>query len=220
MVSLTIDVTISAYGDLSYTTWGFSLTFIGAILAAFKGILTNVLQSKIDRPCAPILVTPNSLDSKAYVNSPSKLHLALHPLDLLSRLSTLACIQCLLCARVSGELNVILSHPSIYLTSNQVVALGLNGFIAFGLNVVSFYANGKTSPVSMSVAGESNLQILATPYVLIIYKANVKQVLTILFAVFFFNLSLSPLNSLGVFLSLVGGAWYGRLEYNEKKPPT
>jgi hypothetical protein len=111
---------------------------------------------------------------------------------------------------------MILSHPSVYLSSSQILALGLNGFIAFGLNVVSFYANGKTSPVSMSVAGESSLQVSETLYILIIYKANIKQVLTILFAVFFFELSLSPLNSLGIFLSLVGGAWYGRLEYNEK----
>jgi hypothetical protein len=37
--------------------------------------------------------------------------------------------------------------------STAILALTVNGAIAFGLNYVSFTANGKTSPLMMCVAG-------------------------------------------------------------------
>ncbi|KAG8925750.1 UAA transporter [Tulasnella sp. 417] len=47
--------------------------------------------------------------------------------------------------------------------------------------------------------------------------ANVKQVLTILLAMYMFYLTITPANSIGIVLTLAGGAWYGALEYEEKK---
>lgn len=48
-------------------------------------------------------------------------------------------------------------------------------------------------------------------------SANVKQVLTILCAVLMFNLNITMLNSLGIALTLIGGALYARVEYMEKQ---
>ena len=85
------------------------------------------------------------------------------------------------------------------MTSGRALALAANGFLAFALNVVSFTANKKVGALSITVA------------------ANVKQVLTILFAVFLFHLTITPVNALGIILTLVGGAWYASVEYQEKK---
>jgi len=46
--------------------------------------------------------------------------------------------------------------------------------------------------------------------------ANVKQVLTILCAVVIFDLTITPANGLGIFLTLIGGALYARAELKEK----
>lgn len=40
------------------------------------------------------------------------------------------------------------------MTRHRAMALAINGAIAFGLNVVSFTANKKTSALTMTVAGE------------------------------------------------------------------
>lgn len=39
-------------------------------------------------------------------------------------------------------------------------------------------------------------------------KGNVKQVLTIVLSVIIFNLRITPLNGVGILLTLAGGAWY------------
>lgn len=64
-------------------------------------------------------------------------------------------------AWTSGELERVRDYSAEKLTRNGVIALMVNGFIAFLLNVVSFSANKKTSALTMTVA------------------ANVKQVLTV-----------------------------------------
>jgi len=75
----------------------------------------------------------------------------------------------------------------------------MNGCIAFGLNIVSFTANKKAGALSMTVA------------------ANIKQVLTILVAVFMFELNITSMNGVGILFTLVGGAWYGYVGYEEKR---
>ncbi|KAG8951055.1 UAA transporter [Tulasnella sp. 424] len=47
--------------------------------------------------------------------------------------------------------------------------------------------------------------------------ANVKQILTVLLAMYMFHLTITPANSISIALALAGGAWYGALEYEEKK---
>ncbi|KAF7795208.1 hypothetical protein EIP86_006358 [Pleurotus ostreatoroseus] len=137
-------------------------------------------------------------------------------------MSPLAFVQCVAYAHISGELDRLrrlsagahMHSPPHNGTSidapyerapyvghmdfAKIFVLLINGCIAFGLNIVSFSANGKVGALSMTVA------------------ANVKQVLTILCAVFLFNLTVSPTNATGIIVTLLGGAWYAYEEYTAK----
>lgn len=147
------------------------MTLLGTALAAVKTVVTNRIQ--VGR-------------------------LKLHPLDLLLRMSPLAFVQTIIYAYVTGELGRVRKFGATEMTTNMFMGLLMNGIIAFGLNIVSFTANKKTSALTMTVA------------------ANVKQVLTIVLAVFLFHLTITPLNSIGILLTLIGGAWYARIEMLEK----
>lgn len=101
------------------------------------------------------------------------------------------------------------------MTGAKAGALGVNGALAFALNVVSFSANGRVGPVTMSVAGTfTNVSCGISAY---ICTGNMKQVLTILFAVLIFDLTITRMNALGIVVTLVGGAWYAVVEYQEKR---
>ncbi|BGP15878.1 hypothetical protein JCM10213v2_003868 [Rhodosporidiobolus nylandii] len=171
LVPVVMGVVFATYGDYSFTAWGFILTLLGTLLAALKTIITNRVQ--VGR-------------------------LKLHPLDLLVRMSPLAFMQCVFFGWWSGELDRVREYGATEMTKHKAIALAMNGAIAFGLNVVSFTANKKTSALTMTVA------------------ANVKQVLTIVLAVLIFNVALNPTNLLGISLTLAGGAWYAKVELNEK----
>lgn len=123
----------------------------------------------------------------------------LHPLDLLLRMSPLAFIQCVIFGWYTGELERVRRFGALEMTSNRAFALLINGIIAFGLNVVSFTANKKSGPLTMTVA------------------ANVKQVLTMGLAVMIFNLHITAFNGVGIFLTVAGGAWYAAIEYTEQQ---
>jgi hypothetical protein len=116
---------------------------LGTLLAAIKTIYTSIIQSSPSSSSQPppafrCLVPPR---------------LQLHPLDLLTRMAPLAFIQCVILSHMSGELEQIRRWSARELTPWTAVALGLNGAIAFGLNIVSFTANKKAGPLSMTVAG-------------------------------------------------------------------
>ncbi|KAF8208197.1 triose-phosphate transporter family-domain-containing protein [Mycena galopus ATCC 62051] len=174
LIPVIAGVGLATFGDYYFSYTGFFLTLLGTILAALKTIFTNVLQ------------TPKTT-SRLYFSN---------PFDLLFLLSPLALVQCLLLAHFTGEL----AHVRAYEMSRfQLIALLLNGCIAFGLNVVSFSANRRVGALGMTVA------------------ANVKQVLTIVCAVGIFNLTITKLNAVGIILTLVGGAWYAWIEFIEKQ---
>lgn len=116
--------------------------------------------------------------------------LKLHPLDLLLRMSPLAFIQTMIYSYLTGEMALVTEFCRTKMTMSVFMALLLNGILAFFLNVVSFTANKKTSALTMTVAG------------------NVKQVLSIVLAVMIFNLDITFMNSIGILLTLAGGAWY------------
>ncbi|KXN85609.1 Triose phosphate/phosphate translocator, chloroplastic [Leucoagaricus sp. SymC.cos] len=79
----------------------------------------------------------------------------------------------------------------------SIAGLVTNALMAFALNVVSFHANRKVGALGISVA------------------ANVKQVLTILSSVVLFNLTITRMNAFGILLTLIGGAWYARVDLRE-----
>ncbi|KZT04907.1 TPT-domain-containing protein [Laetiporus sulphureus 93-53] len=201
-------VALATYGDYYFTIWGLLLTLLGTFLAALKTIYTNVLQS------APPLTsssntrrTPTTSMRGALLVPP---RLALHPLDLLTRTSPLACALCLVYAYFSGELGRVrhsFAEEGVAGWARLLVLLG-NGTIAFGLNVVSLSANKRIGALNMTVAAWYDLMASHT--------ANVKQALTILCAVSLFQLTITPLNALGICVTLAGGAWYAWVEYLAK----
>ncbi|KAI0768172.1 TPT-domain-containing protein [Trametes elegans] len=194
-----LGVILATYGDYYFTTLGLLLTLLGTILAALKTIYTNVLQSP---PTSSVTLTRRPLThiiASSLLLPPS---LNLHPLDLLTRMSPLAFIQCVAYAYLSGEFARMRAPPTDMQGApacgwHFLLLLG-NGCIAFGLNVVSFTANGKVGALNMTVA------------------ANIKQVLTIALAVAVFNLTITRTNAIGILITLLGGAWYAAVEYRAK----
>ncbi|EPQ51849.1 TPT-domain-containing protein [Gloeophyllum trabeum ATCC 11539] len=198
LIPVIVGVGFATYGDYYFTTWGLILTLFGTFLAALKTIFTNVLQSPPISPLSPSTPAaspPPKFTMRSFL--PPRLHL--HPLDLLTRMSPLAFIQCVLYAQLSGELDRVKEYSAREMTGMRAATLLVNGAIAFGLNIVSFTANKKAGPLSMTVA------------------ANVKQVLTIALAMFIFHLPPSMTNTLGIVLTLLGGAWYAATGYEEKR---
>ncbi|KAG0225756.1 UAA transporter [Actinomortierella wolfii] len=179
LIPLLLGVYMATVGDYSYTTMGFILTVLGTILAAVKTVVTNRIQ--VGR-------------------------LQLHPLDLLLRMSPLAFVQTVIFSWMRGELEAVIAFSRSQMSYKLVLALLVNGVIAFFLNYVSFTANKKTSALTMTVA------------------ANVKQVLSIVVAVTVFDTVIGFLNGLGIVLTLLGGAFYSYVDLQEKnkrmRPPT
>lgn len=119
-------VGFSTYGDYGWTNWGLFLTLLGTLLAALKTVVTNMML--VGR-------------------------LKLNPLDLLMRMSPMAFVQCVVYSWYSGEMARVREYGATQMTQSKAIALAINGVIAFGLNVVSFTANKKTSALTMTVAG-------------------------------------------------------------------
>jgi hypothetical protein len=187
LIPVMVGLGFATYGDYYATVWGLLLTLLGTFLAALKTIFTNVLQS-------------NSAHIPSKSSSPLlPPALSLHPLDLLTRMCPLAFIQCVFYALLNGELDQVREWSSHEMTWFKAAGLLVNGCIAFGLNVVSFTANKKAGALSMTVA------------------ANIKQVLTILSAVLLFDLDITLMNGAGIIFTLAGGAWYGYVDYEEKR---
>jgi drug/metabolite transporter (DMT)-like permease len=168
-----IGVGLSTYGDYHFTTWGFTLTLVGAALAALKTIMTHIIQT------APFATQPNEEQPKYCIYSPigpvticsallsrfRRHRLKLHPLDLLTHLSRLALVQCITYAYFFGEISLVLERSSCSGVLWQIVLISGNGIVACALNIVSFEANRRSGALSMGIAGYSSLTIcLALSY--------------------------------------------------------
>ncbi|KAI9783451.1 MAG: UAA transporter [Peltula sp. TS41687] len=167
LIPVIAGVGFATYGDYYCTPLGFLLTLLGAVIAAVKTIVTNRIQTGT---------------------------LRLPALEILYRMGPLAFGQSILYAYVTGEVSdfkreVFNGHLSI----NTFLLILINGLTSFGLNVVSFTANKKTGPLTMTVA------------------ANVKQILTIVLSTVLFRLKVGVWNTFGIFLTLLGGIWYAKV---------
>jgi drug/metabolite transporter (DMT)-like permease len=229
IVVVVFGVGLSTYGDYYFTAWGFTLTLVGTVLAALKTIMTHKIQQTV-----PLVTQPKEAQPKSYcIYIPirpvakfsallSRFHrhrLQLHPLDLLTHLSRLALVQCVAYAYLFGEISLVLGRsPHSYSgVLWKIILISGNGIVACALNIVSFEANRRSGVLSMGVAGYSpsiiRLRCRTEPH---FWLANVKQILTVLCAVWFFHLNVTPLNVLGIMLTLLGGGWYTMIEYHAK----
>ncbi|KZV75715.1 hypothetical protein PENSPDRAFT_647011 [Peniophora sp. CONT] len=157
--------------------------------------------------------------------------LALHPLDLLARMSPLACLLCLALAWSSGELAAerhALSPPqSVY------DATSANNWTFSGDSDVEVTVRGAswrwmwdimTLAVTLAVNAGIAFALNVTSFeanrragaVAMGVASNVKQALTVLAALALFDFSLAGPGLAGVALTLGGGALYARVERGER----
>lgn len=126
--------------------------------------------------------------------------LKLSAMEVLFRMSPLAAIQCLVYAAGSGEIQAFRA-----LWSGGVFTTGLLNFIvanaamAFGLNLVSFQTNKVAGALTISVTG------------------NLKQCLTIVLGIVLFNVKIALLNGAGIFIAVLGAAYYSKVELDRKR---
>jgi hypothetical protein len=137
LIPVVCGVGLATYGEYHFTLAGFLITFLGVILASFKTISTHLLQT--------------STGSRSLLKT--KCNWSWTPLDILYLMSPLSFIQCVALAWLSGELDSVRVYSATNMDSQKLAVLGMNGMIAFGLNVVSFTASGKSGAVTMTVAG-------------------------------------------------------------------
>ncbi|KAL9610203.1 MAG: hypothetical protein Q9167_005080 [Letrouitia subvulpina] len=164
-----LGVILASYGDLYATLLGFSMTLIGTLLAAVKTVATNRLQT-------------------------AGLHFG--ALELLYRMSPIACVQSLVMAYFCGEIQQFQDFAAVpgQFRLQEVMILLVNGVIAFALNVASFETNRCAGALTMTIA------------------ANVKQVLTVVLSISIWRIQVGLMNACGIVITLIGGAWYGRVE--------
>lgn len=126
--------------------------------------------------------------------------LKLSAMEVLFRMSPLAAIQCLVYAAGSGELSKFqVSTSEGVFTTGLLLAIVANAAMAFGLNLVSFQTNKVAGALTISVTG------------------NVKQCLTIILGIVLFNVRIALLNGAGIFIAVLGAAYYSKVELDRKR---
>lgn len=117
-------------------------------------------------------------------------------------MAPLAALQSLGYAVITGEMGHFVTFVNDGgLSTNLVLALLGNGFLAFLLNITSFQTNKIAGALTLTVCG------------------NVKQCLTVLLGVLLFNVQVGLLNGIGMLIALCGAAWYSKVEIDAKKAP-
>lgn len=193
MVPLVGGVGLATFGDYHFTVQGFSLTSLGVLLAAVKSIASNQLMTG---------------------------NLRLPALEVLYLMSPHAALQSILCAFISGEVDIVRSifEKQGVIESGLLAILLLNALMAFMLNVISFYTN--------KVAGQCHElcytwhTLIGIPGALTISVcANLKQVTTILLGIVMFKVVVSPVHGIGMIVAFFGAAWYSKVELDKRRVP-
>ena len=126
--------------------------------------------------------------------------LALSAMEVLFRMSPLAATQCLFYAYASGEFTGFQVAAAEGVFDGQFLfSIICNGIMAFSLNIVSFQTNKVAGALTVSVCG------------------NLKQCLTILLGIVLFNVTVTPLNGVGMFITVLGAAYYSKVELDRKR---
>jgi hypothetical protein len=172
MIPLILGVGLATFGDYFFTLGGFLITLVGVVLASTKTVVTNRLMTG---------------------------SLALSPLELLTRMSPLAALQCFIYAITNGELQEVLSSSrSGTMSTTFLIAVLGNSAVACLLNGVSFQTNKLAGALTMSICG------------------NLKQCLTIVLGITLFSVQLTPLNVHGLVIAAGGAAWYSAVELRQR----
>ncbi|GAA6049718.1 hypothetical protein JCM3770_004425 [Rhodotorula araucariae] len=143
-----------------------------------------------------LLLTTKSLLLTHYLQS----RLALHPLDILARMSPLSALHCLVFALANGEPRRLWRFvQGREFTGAHVAEVALNGVLSFSAVALGLVAEKKTRAPAMAIT------------------THAAQATTILSSVLLFGLRLSPLNFLGVALTLGGGVLYALWDARDKE---
>lgn len=147
LVPVIAGVGLATYGDYAATVAGFSMTLLGAFLAAVKTVTTNRIQTG---------------------------NLRLSAMELLHRMSPLALLQSLIFAYYFGEMAAFHNHTlkQDHVDLRLAPMLAINGALAFGLNIISFSANKKAGALTMTVAANVK-QILSIVLAVAFFKLEV-----------------------------------------------
>lgn len=203
LLLILLGISFTSHSEPSWTSLGSLLTCSSVVLASAKSLVTNKLL----------------LSSEGY---------SLHPLEVLSRMSQWGMLHCLLFAIVNGELGrfgTFLVGPE--LTWEHMAVVALNGSVSFLVVLVGLQAEKRTRAPAKDIF--SKLSRFRSPRMVrdagagadclpLLFAGYAAQAFTIVTAAFLFGLQLSPMNFVGVFVTLAGGVMYARFEADDVPP--
>lgn len=198
-----------------------------ALLAVFLGVaLTSHNEDYLSLGsllliASAVLLSAKSLLLTYYLQA----RLNLHPLDCLARMSPLSAVHCLVFALANGEPRRLWRFvQGQEFTRAHVAQVALNGVLSFAAVALALVAEKKTRAPAMAITSASSfflssrsapdleLTRAASPL-----AAHAAQATTILSSVLLFGLRLSPLNFLGVAVTLGGGVLYALWDARDKE---
>lgn len=165
VICVCIGVCLATYGKLKGHVFGVVVGFASCLVSSGKSVVAAVLLKKKDDKDAPLL--------------------------LLHQMSLFSTVQLLIVSSLSGEVSSLLQHApwSGYLGN----LLLLNGMTAFALNFTNFALTQRTSPLSVTIAG------------------NFKNNLTIVIAALLFHTHFLPINIVGSVVAMISVFTYSLL---------
>lgn len=166
MISISIGVAIAAYGEAKFDTWGVFLQLGAVGVEATRLVLIQILLTSKG-------ITLNPITSLYYVAP--------------------CCLAFLFLPWVFVEFPVLKANYSSF--NFDYLVFGTNSLCAFGLNLAVFLVVGKTSALTMNVAGV------------------VKDWLLIAFSWSVIKDSVTAVNLIGYGLAFLGVAYYNRLKW-------
>ncbi|KAL2897859.1 hypothetical protein RDABS01_039641 [Bienertia sinuspersici] len=170
MVSISVGVGIAAYGEAKFDLYGVILQLGALIFEATRLVLIQIL-----------------LTSKG---------IQLNPITSLYYIAP-CCLICLTVPWLFVEFPILREKSGGF--EFDFVIFGTNSLIAFGLNLAVFLLVGKTSALTMNVAGV------------------VKDWLLIAFSWSVIKDTVTPVNLLGYLLAFMGVVYYNRVKYQNMK---
>jgi drug/metabolite transporter (DMT)-like permease len=169
MLSISVGVAIAAYGEARFDTWGVILQLGAVVFEATRLVMIQILLTSKG-------ITLNPITSLYYVAP--------------------CCLAFLLVPWIYVEYPTLRDSSSFHL---DYLIFGTNSFCAFALNLAVFLLVGKTSALTMNVAGV------------------VKDWLLIAFSWSVIKDTVTPINLVGYGLAFLGVAYYNHLKLQALK---